>query len=57
MLTEEEADDYYDEKLSYEAKERLKLQEKITNDVTDFTQSEPARAANILQYWLYGDDE
>ncbi|TDI89540.1 MAG: flagellar M-ring protein FliF [Caldithrix sp.] len=57
MLTEDDADDYYNEKLSHEAKERLKLQEKITGDVTEFTQSEPARAANILQYWLYGDDE
>lgn len=57
MLTEEEAEDFYDEKLSYEAKERLKLQEKITNDVTEFAQKEPGRAASILQYWLYGDEE
>ena len=57
MLTEQEAEDFYDEKLSYEAKERLKLQEKITNDVTEFAQKEPGRAASILQYWLYGDEE
>ena len=57
MLTEDEAEDFYNDKLSSEAKERLKLQEKITGEVTDFTQSEPGRAANILQYWLYGDEE
>lgn len=57
MLTEEEVDDYYDEKLSHEAKERLKMQEKITNEVTAFAKTDPGRAVNILQYWLYGKDD
>ncbi len=56
-LTESEADDYYNEKLSSEAKAKLKMQEKITNEVTEFTIADPGRAANILQYWLFGEDE
>jgi len=57
VLAEQEEDEYNDPKLSPAAVERLKRQEKITGDVTDFAQAEPGRAAGILQYWLYGDDE
>ena len=57
VLAEQDADDYNNPKLSHGAKERLKLQEEITNDVTEFAETEPGRAASILQYWLYGDDE
>lgn len=38
-------------------RDRIKAQEKVVKEVTDFTAADPVRAARILKYWLMDADK
>lgn len=53
---EEKLDSLFNDKLSAEARIKLKGQEKVSNEVKQFVETESDRAARILRYWMVGQD-
>jgi flagellar M-ring protein FliF len=49
-------DELLNDRLSAEARIKLKGQEKINNEVKQFVENESDRAARILRYWMVGEE-